>query len=277
MRNALLASLLATACAMTPAPDRDAATLADAERAFAAQSMATDMASAFRANFSDDGVLVGEGWTRARAAFAGQPAPPVNLDWAPSHVEVAGSGELGLSTGPWIRTSRLRPDEPAAHGHFVSVWRRNAQGRWQVEVDIGIRHPEAVAKPASAEVVAPGAPIAGGGSLEEAEARFVQASIRGGPLAAYEAHASQRFMLYREGHAPYRGKAQALMSGSLREGPTLWLTDAMATSRSNDFGFVRGTYADAADPQKARGYFMRVWRREAVGWRVVLDVTNAAR
>src|SRR4051812_41543291 len=101
MREALLASLLIAGCAMTPSRNSDAASLADAERAFAAQSMATDMVSAFLANFSEDGVLVNDGWAKARVAFAGAAPPPIHLDWAPSHVEVAASGELGLSTGPW--------------------------------------------------------------------------------------------------------------------------------------------------------------------------------
>ena len=277
MRNVLFASLLVTGCAMTPAPDRDAASLADAERAFAARSMASDMVTAFLENFSDEGVLVNERWVRTRTAFAGEGPPPIHLDWAPSHVEVAASGELGLSTGPWIRTSRTKPDAPAAHGHFVSVWRRNAQGQWQVEVDIGIRHPDAIAKPATAEVVAPMPVASGGESLERTEARFVETSMRAGPHAAYDAYASARFMLYRQDHAPYRGRAAALSSDALREGPTIWLADALATSRSNDFGYVRGTYADARDPQKVRGYFMRVWRREGDAWRVVLDVTNPVR
>ena len=77
-----------------------------------------------------------------------------------------------------------------------------------------------------------------------------------------------------QGQVPYRGKVAALASGALADPPTIWLTDALAASRSDDFGYVRGTYASAAEPQKVLGYFMRVWRREGGTWRVVLDVTN---
>src|SRR5947209_748491 len=198
MRSSLLAILLTAGCALMPRPDDNAASLAQAERDFAALSMRTDMASAFRANFDEDGMLVGNGWTRAQASLAGRPPPPINLDWGPSHVEVAASGELGLSTGPWIRTSRTEPKAPAAHGHFVSIWRRAADGRWRVEVDIGIAHDEAVAKPRDAEIVAE-PPAAGEEPLEQAEARFVEASMRGGPRVGYAASASERFMLYRQG------------------------------------------------------------------------------
>jgi ketosteroid isomerase-like protein len=275
MRLHIPATLLAAGCAMTmPAPDGDAASLAQAERAFAAQSMRTDMVTAFLANFSDDGVLVTRGWAKARTALAGRPPPPIDLDWGPSHVEVAGSGELGLSTGPWIRTSRTQRDAPPAHGHFVSVWRRGADGRWQVEVDLGIPHPQAVAKTADFEVVPP-APGASAARLDRAEAAFVETSLRDGARAAYEAHASPRFMLYRQGHAPLRGKSGALAAAALGDKRTIWLADTIVAARSNDFGYVRGTYADAADPQRVAGYFLRVWRQEAGAWRIVLDVTNA--
>lgn len=257
---------------MAPSRD-DAASLIEAERAFAAQSMASDMASAFLAHFADDGVMLGRGWVTARAAFQGQPPPPVALDWAPAHVEVAASGELGLSTGPWIRKSRANPAAPAAHGHFVSIWRRQADGRWKVEVDLGVSHPHAVALPANVEVVAP-SPRESSNTLEDAEARFVAASMLEGARAAYATHALPRLRLYREGHPPYRGKASALPA--LDERRTLWLADARVVSAANDFGYVRGTYADAADPEKVRGYFLRVWRRDAAGWGIALDVAKAA-
>jgi hypothetical protein len=239
--------------------------------------MRSDMVSAFLANFSHEGVLVNTGWARAQAVLSGRPPPPIDLDWAPAHVEVAASGEIGLSTGPWIRKSRDKPDAPPAHGHFVSIWRRAAGEPWRVEVDLGIPHPEAIAKPTAVEVAPPASAGQGGESLEHAEAAFVQASLHSGPKAAYEAYAAERLLFYREGHAPFRGKAAALASGRMDDSPTLWLADARSVSRSDEFGYVRGTFADAADPASVRGYFLRVWRREGAAWRIVLDVTNAAR
>lgn len=275
MRLAIALSLFLLAASPVSAGAGDAASLAQAERNFAALSMRTDMKNAFVATFAEDGVLVGDGWETARAAFADKPAPPVRLDWGPAHVEVAGSGELGLSTGPWIRTSRAKPDAPAAHGHFVSIWRKSANGPWKVEVDLGITHPDDVPIPATAaspdaEAAAPGAT-----TLEQAEARFDAMSRKGGARSAYEANASPRFMLYRAGHAPYRGKAEALGARELSDSPTAWLVDARAAAASDDFGYVRGRYADAADPSAIRGYFLRVWRRDAGGWAIVLDVTHA--
>lgn len=261
---------------MMPLPDDGARSLIAAERAFAAESVRTDMRSAFIAHFAADGVFLREGWANAREALRERPAPPITLDWAPRHVEVARSGELGLSTGPWIRASRARPDAPAAHGHFVSIWRRQDDGAWKVEVDLGISHPDPERDEAAVEAIAAADREGGAESLEQAETRFVEASLRGGVRTAYASHALPRFLLYREGHAPLRGREAALASPALPDEKVVWFADRLATSRAGDFGYVRGSYAAAADPARIRGHFLRVWRREAGGWRIALDVTNPA-
>jgi ketosteroid isomerase-like protein len=276
MRYIFAACAVVAGCTtLNPSNDDAARSLAQAERAFAAESVRTDMRAAFLANFADDGVLVSGGWTNARRALEPQPAPPIVLDWGPTHVEVAASGDLGLSTGPWIRKSRAQPDAPPAHGHFVSVWRRVGDGPWKVEVDLGIGHPQASAR-GGLEIIAPSA-ATGDAKVEQAEARFVEASMRSGERAAYEAHALDRMLFYRQGHEPVRGKAAALAAPAMGDERLVWLADALSTSRAGDFAYVRGTYADASDPTRVRGYFLRVWRREASGWGIALDVTNPAR
>jgi ketosteroid isomerase-like protein len=273
-----LCALVAAGCAQPMvSPRDDAASVIEAERAFAAESVRTDMRAAFMAHFSPDGVFVRGGWVNAREALRERAAPPITLDWAPRHVEVARSGELALSTGPWTRTSRTQPAAAAAHGQFVSIWRRQPEGAWKVEVDLGISHPDGAEEPGNVEVVVPAAMGTTGGTLEAAEARFVETSLRSGSRAAYAAHALPRLLFYRDGHAPVRGKDSALRSDAMTEEKIVWLADRVEASRSRDFGYVRGSYADAADPARVLGYFLRVWRRGDEGWRVALDVTNPSR
>src|SRR5690606_3617406 len=141
MKLRACAALALAGCAPSPpAMDDPAASLAAAETAFAAHSVREDMRAAFLAAFDDDGVFVRGGWIVSNDFLRDRPAPPVVLDWRPQYVEVAASGELGLSTGPTKIASREKPDTPPGYGQYVSVWRRSAGGPWKVAADLGIAH-----------------------------------------------------------------------------------------------------------------------------------------
>ena len=110
MRTLCLVALAATACAMPVTQPDPPESLAAAETAFAAHSVREDMRAAFLAAFADDGVFVRDGWAVSNTYLKDRPAPPIVLDWRPVYTEVARSGELGLSTGPWKITSKEKPD-----------------------------------------------------------------------------------------------------------------------------------------------------------------------
>src|SRR5262245_39797823 len=104
MRKAVFVFLAATAtmtAAQADAQDRPAAaSLANAEFAFASRSVATDMRDAFLSVLSQDAILLRPGPVNGREATAANPAPPIELNWRPAFVHVSASGELGYSTGP---------------------------------------------------------------------------------------------------------------------------------------------------------------------------------
>jgi ketosteroid isomerase-like protein len=272
---AALASVL-VACASSPTTPPDAAaSLAAAEAAFAAHSVREGMRAAFLANFADDGVFVRDGWTAARTDLEKRTAPPIVLDWRPAYVEVAKSGEIGLSTGPWKLTSKTNPADPPSFGQFVSIWRREAGGPWKVAVDIGISHAtNALWDQPLAAVVLPGRPALAKGGVEGAELDFVTDAHEKGLAAAYGIHGSERLRFYRDGFAPAVGKASALASGAMTEAKLAWSIDRTEASLSNDFGYSRGSYAAASSPNTPLGYFMRVWHVEDGKWRIALDVAN---
>jgi ketosteroid isomerase-like protein len=275
MRKACLLALGLAACAHSPMIPEAPASLAAAETEFGRHSMREDMRVAFLANFADDGVFVRDGWRVSNDWLRPRPAPPIVLDWHPQYVETASSGDLGLSTGPWTLTSRKEPSAPAAHGQYVSVWRRESGGPWKVAVDLGIGHPQQALwdAPLEARSVPAGA-TSSGGDLEQAEARFAAESVARGARVAYAAAGADDLRFYREGYAPLKGRAAALAAASMDDERLAWVVERSETARSGDFGYARGHYARAGDAAKPAGWFLRVWRREAAGWRIVMDVTN---
>jgi hypothetical protein len=271
----LVASLALAACAL-PAPmaDTDRLSLAAAESAFAAHSVREDMRTAFLANFADDGMFVRNGWLVSNTYLAGQKAPPIVLDWKPVYTEIAPSGELGLSTGPWKITSKQKPDAPAAYGQYVSVWRREA-GRWKVAVDLGIGHPQSAFWDAPLEAVALREASGATGGIAQAEARFAADTRAAGLEAAYRNHAANDLRFYRDGAQPVVGLAAALASPTMRGEAPLWTIERSEMARSADWGYARGSYA-APGAAKPAGWFLHVWRFENGSWRLVMDVTNPA-
>lgn len=278
MRNLLCAGALVLAGCATPLPDpRDnARSLAAAETAFAAHSMREDMRAAFIANFSETGVFVREGWAPARAWLTPRPAPPIVLDWRPAYVEVAASGEIGLSTGPWKLLPRDNPQAAPAYGQFVSIWKREGAGPWRVAVDLGIFHADPVFWDRTLETaLVPGGAAPAGDTIEAAERRFAQDSQSLGARAAYERHGAANLRLYRNSTAPMVGKQAALGYAGLASEPRAWLVEKSETARSNDFGYARGSYSTAPGGPVG-GWYLRAWHREAGAWRIAMDVTNPA-
>lgn len=276
----LLAALALSACTPATAPDpamNAPAQLAAAESAFAATSVREGMRAAFLANLAEDSLMLRPGPVDGRELFEKEPAElPIVLDWRPVHVEVAASGEMGLSTGPWTITRKADPKAPPRHGQFVSVWKRSATGRWELAVDLGIRHPGAdlseaplVTRQLEKEVAATG--IAG---IAAAEASFDAASRSLGARGAYAAHASETLRLYRDGAGPAIGRSRALASPALGDERLAWTIERAQAARSGEFGYAFGSYAAHPGPGRPQGYFVRVWRFEGGAWRIALDVVN---
>jgi len=252
------------------------ASLAAAETAFAAHSVREDMRAAFLAAFAPDGVFVRNGWTVSNEWLRNQAAPPIVLDWRPQYVEVAASGDLGLSTGPWKITSKAKPDAPPTFGQFVSVWRREAGGPWKVAVDLGIAHSPEALWSAPLETRQLSVPRSGAsGAIREAEARFAADARARGMRAAYAAHGADNLRFYRNGHLPTSTRSAALASAAMVDEAPAWTIERMETARSGDFGYARGSYAAANAPRTPVGWYLRVWRREGADWRIAMDVTNA--
>ena len=77
-------------------------------------------------------VEIGEAWAAALA----KDGP--TMRWRPAYVEVSADGRIALSRGPYRSTS-VTDDGEIKHswGHFISTWRRNDDGDWQVMFDSG--------------------------------------------------------------------------------------------------------------------------------------------
>jgi uncharacterized protein (TIGR02246 family) len=130
-----------------------------ADQAFS-DAMQRDGLSQWSSYFAPDGAVVreGEGVVRGREAIqepldAALSAGAIkSLTWVPDFVEVSKAGDLGYSIGTY-RSVGVTPDgvEMESLGVYVSVWRRQDDGRWLAELDLGnvVSPPQPVETPGS--------------------------------------------------------------------------------------------------------------------------------
>lgn len=65
------------------------------------------------------------------------------LDWRPVMAEVSNDGTMAHTIGTWDFYVRGKDSAASAgSGHYLTVWRRQADGSWKVLADIGTQHPK---------------------------------------------------------------------------------------------------------------------------------------
>ncbi len=91
-----------------------------------------------RAKFFGGDVSIGpdevsKGW----APFL-DPESKLTLTWAPKEVVVAASADLGYSIGEFdFRSPDKEGTITSKRGYYVTIWRKDEDGRWRANVDIG--------------------------------------------------------------------------------------------------------------------------------------------
>jgi hypothetical protein len=119
-------------------------TLLVSEYAFAERAQVS-VQDAFLEYLAEDSVVLNPAPAAGRPIYQAAKPDKNKLEWYPATGDVAPSGDLGFTSGPWVYTiaqSGLR-----TYGHFLTVWKQDANCAWHVQFDGGISH----ARPTSVE------------------------------------------------------------------------------------------------------------------------------
>ena len=287
MRLAILLlgfSIVVFVQAQTPLQD-----MVKTEQAFSKMAEEKTAREAFMAFIADDGLLFRPGAVNGKKWMIEHPVPPSDkkplLAWQPSFAGMSASGDMGFTTGPWESKPDRNDPKPSAYGHFVTVWKKQADGSWKWVVDIGISHPQSGGpqtlwhptekttdtKPASVDIAAAVK------NLVDRDRTLSVASIDEGLSKAFVARASPEVRLYRAGNLPFIGRdASAAALGKI-QGQFKSLPIGGDVSRAGDLGYTHGTYhlTDANQKVIERGSYVRIWKKQESRWQIVLDITNA--
>lgn len=257
------------------------------EQSFSRMAAEKDTREAFMTFIAGDGLLFRPAAVNGKKWMLDHPVPPSDkrplLAWQPAFAGMAAAGDLGFTTGPWEAKPDINDEKPSAYGHFVTLWKKQADGSWRFVVDLGIGHPQSGGpqklwqppeqkSPAKFKTVNVAAVR---NALLERDRAYAQATLKEGSVKAFSSYASPDARLYRNGNLPYIGRTASANALGSTKGQVSWTPIAGDVSRSGDLGYTHGTYEVAGASQPERGSYVRIWQNEGGQWRIVLDVTNA--
>lgn len=279
IRSMMTASLL---LAPAVAIASGAASIADAERAFAARCAVVGIHQSFLEYFAPDAISFtpepGQAMPRLRATPA-PVQPRAQLVWGPEQTESV--ADLGWSTGPSIFTDVTAPGGKAIerYGYYVSLWRKQADGTWKVELDIGTDHTATatrteIPKRAMSRDLKPTAskarPLDDLLSRDRAFCAAFEKSQSDALLAALARDAR----VHRDDISPMVGDAAWREWVGQLAGKASCKPIAARTSSDGGLGYTYGTWERApSDGAAQTGAYVRVWRFDK-RWVIAVDVAT---
>ena len=254
------------------------------EVAFATAASETSVIEAFRTFIAPDGVLFRPGPTEAGPWLDDQEPGDGQLQWVPTHAGIASSGDLGYTTGPY----RAGAEDDASWGHYVSVWKRGANGTFRVALDIGTSHPalEAGLPPFESttleddSLASVSQPVADSPTSEHqdqllaVDAQFGRVLGTQGLASAMQEFGTASARVHRTGVYPITEREDLRSSPLAEERSTLTSVGAEA-SQSGTFGFTYGTTSEVGD-EGSSGNYLAIWRRDPGDvWTLALFLSDA--
>lgn len=264
------ATTVTTATTAAFAQEPPPATLATAEFAFAARSVATDMKQAFLSVMTEDAILFRPGPVNGREVMTKNPTPPIELNWRPAFVHVAASGDVGVSTGPARILFKADSQRPPRYTHFLSIWEKR-DGVWKLRVDVGIDHAEPFNADAWLELSQSVAKGPGMEAMLAAERAFNATANAKGYAAALQENADANIRVYRTPLKPMIGKA-ALFGHSFHPAGVTGEVLSRGMASSGDLGWTVVKLSAADKPDVAVAHALRVWRAHGDTFRLLADL-----
>jgi len=245
--------------------------LVQAERSFAAYSVAHTAKEAFQKYIDSNSIMFDNGKpVKAVELWSKRENRAGILNWRPQFAEISASGDFGYTTGPWT-FRQTATDTVAGRGQYSTVWHLDKNGEWKFLVDFGInniqennielRIVDAKKEKENEKVIAHVYP------LVSADNNFNDMLAKK-KEKAYEEWLSKESILTRNGHLPAATVVERKILIDATPQKVQYNMIGWGISPVPDMGY---TYGTAVIDDKTNNYF-RVWRREKGGWKIALEV-----
>jgi ketosteroid isomerase-like protein len=277
-RSAIFVASLLSILSVSAAADENALrALVEAEKNFAATSVERGIRESFLQFFAENSIIFAPEPKNGKKFYTYYEDKGRRLNWRPIFATIAGSGELGVTTGPWELSKSKAEPAPIAHGDFLSVWRKQSDGSWKVIVDVGVDHGPPGELPGETQLLPPSnmptkvdVDVAQR-KLQQADSRLIDA-LKEAAGSAILAAASEHIRVLRQNSLPAAGHDAATATlGADNTGPTRNFMDG-GISSAGDLAYRYGSYEIDDDNGTERGYYLTIWRMENSDWKILIDL-----
>jgi hypothetical protein len=244
--------------------------LIQAEKNFAAYSVAYSTKEAFLKFLDSAGIIFNNGkpangimtWKKREKGTG-------VLNWHPQFAEISGSGDFGYTTGPWTLQNSSK-DTVDARGQYTTVWQINAKGEWKFLVDLGVGNtpPNLATEVKKIDV---GKRSSSGATQHDspviAENNFLVA-VSKDKSKAYKKYLSAKTILNRNGYLPATNSADQKKLLDMTSSSIQYKLDGAGMSSDMDLGYTYGTTIINGKTDN----YLRIWRWEKDEWKIALEV-----
>jgi ketosteroid isomerase-like protein len=239
--------------------------------------------------FTDDGIIFtpspvnSKEWYRKRLPT---PKPlKATLNWEPRYGDVSRAGDLGYNIGPWNYVNNSPSKEPDVHGYYMSIWRKQPDGRWKVALDFGtgggvaanadhvFGKPFQAAQQYKIKVPSGSNPANELQRLTEMDRDFGKGAQAVATLDIYLAKFSDNAKVMRAGIPPAGKEAVRSYIPAGKDVSLALAPIGGEVAKSGDLGYTYGSYELQESGQaKEKGYYAHIWKRDGSGkWRIVVS------
>lgn len=263
--------------------------IAAAERAFAKRCGEVGLRDSFVENFADNCVIFIPEPTEGRPFYAKRPSAkgPAQLVWGPEFVDASNAGDMGYSTGPSVFSNPSDPKFKPRYGYYFSIWRKQADGTWKVEVDVGTQMPQGNPIPKDVESghfiasnnAIPQTPHFSGWNkvIQDRENEFIKEVAAKGPEKAYSKSIGDQFRRHFPDLMPLKS-GEALMTHLSKRSEVKMGLIRYESSNGGDMFYSYGDYSatvnNGKETKKETGYFFHVWKKEGKNLKLVAEVLS---
>lgn len=260
------------ACAVAATAQKGLGGLIEAERAFARFTESGTIRDGFLRFMDTAGLIFQQGRPmNAHQVYQRQKAGPGLLSWAPDFAVVSASGDMGVTSGPYLIRPKSLTDTPVARGYFSSIWHMNAHGEWKNLADLGTASETAALPVKDKDIVSfslPGQdlPVQTLTSVLRLDSLFNMA-ITGRDSQQWEKFLTAESRMNLDRHAPASGEKQ-VTTALLQAPDRLQLsTVGGGISPAGDFAYTYGVLTNGMRKEN----YLRAWIYRRKEWKLLLQ------